>query len=288
MEQIVYADIYFLINFSMDFLCLFLAAKLLATPFSFGRALAAAALGGLYAIGALLWALSPLPALLLDMAACTLLCAVAFLRLGHHKAFALTVPVFIAVSMVLGGVMTALFHLLNRWQLPLSDIAPDGLSVWTFALLAGVSGLITYLSERFFRRRTAARRASVTVSLFGNRVTLTALCDSGNLLHDPLGGKPCIVTDVDALRPLLPTALADAAAQNAPPPVTLPAPLRARLRLIPTHTATGEGLLIALRPDTVTIDTGKGARTVDALVALSPLSERADGTAALLPTTLIS
>ena len=85
MEQTVYVDLYFLINFSMDFLCFFLLSKLLSVKLSFGRTIAASLLGGLYANLALFLPLSSLPALLLDMAACTLMCAVALLRRHEGK-----------------------------------------------------------------------------------------------------------------------------------------------------------------------------------------------------------
>ena len=287
MEQVVYADIYFLINFSMDFLCLFLCAKLLATPFFIGRALISAALGGLYAILALFLDLAPLPSLLVDLFVCALLCAVAFFRRGHARLSLISTPVFLAVSMLLGGVMTALFYLLNRLDLPLSDLEPDGLSAWGFAILAAISGLITYLSERFFRRRTSAKRATLVVTLLGRTVTLTALCDSGNLLRDPLSGKLCIVADADACRALVPPLLCEAAKRGKSPPPDLPREILERIRLIPTHTATGEGLLIALRADKIQIFTNKSPYTVDALIALSPLKGRADGTSALLPCELL-
>ena len=47
MGQTVYVDLYFLINFSMDFLCFFLTAKLLDRRLGIGRGLIGAALGGL-------------------------------------------------------------------------------------------------------------------------------------------------------------------------------------------------------------------------------------------------
>ncbi len=287
MEQVVYADVYFLINFSMDFLCLFLCAKLLAIPFFFGRALISAALGGLYAILALFLELTPLPSLLVDMAVCALLCAVAFFRWGQVRLSLISTPVFLAVSMLLGGVMTSLFYLLNRLNLPLSDLKPDGLSAWGFAILAAISGLITYLSERFFRRRTAARRATLSVTLFGRTVTLSALCDSGNLLRDPLNGKRCIVVDADACHALVSPLLCEAAKRGKAPPHDLPRGLFERIRLIPTHTATGEALLIALRVDEIQICTDKSPYTVDALIALSALQGRADGASALIPSELL-
>ena len=50
----VYADLLFLVNFSMDFLCLYLSIKLLHLPRVRWRMLSAAALGGVYSVVALL------------------------------------------------------------------------------------------------------------------------------------------------------------------------------------------------------------------------------------------
>ena len=53
MEQTVYVDLLFLVNFCMDFQCLFLAGKLLHRPFHVWRALIFASLGAVYAVAAL-------------------------------------------------------------------------------------------------------------------------------------------------------------------------------------------------------------------------------------------
>lgn len=57
---IVYADILFFINFCIDFICLYLSAKLCACPAGIARTALGSALGGLYAVAAL--ALDALPA----------------------------------------------------------------------------------------------------------------------------------------------------------------------------------------------------------------------------------
>ena len=60
-----------------------------------------------------------------------------------------------------------------------------------------------------------------------------------------------------------------------------------RVRVIPIKTAGGESALIALRVDRVTVDTGRGADVVDALVALSNIGKSAEGAQGLLPPELI-
>ena len=67
MTQTVYVDLYFLINFSMDFLCFFLTSKLLSAKLSFGRTLVASTLGGIYANLALFLPVSVFFSLVIDM-----------------------------------------------------------------------------------------------------------------------------------------------------------------------------------------------------------------------------
>ena len=57
MVQTVYIDLFFLINFSMDFLALFLASKLLGCGKKLGRLGLAAIFGGVYACFSLIFPL---------------------------------------------------------------------------------------------------------------------------------------------------------------------------------------------------------------------------------------
>ena len=54
MGRVVYADLLFLVDFSMDFLCFFITARLLHRRFFFVRSILAAAIGGVYSVLALL------------------------------------------------------------------------------------------------------------------------------------------------------------------------------------------------------------------------------------------
>ena len=80
--QEIYADLYVLINFGMDLLCLTVTASLLHLPARRWRILTAAGMGGLYALLSLLFSPTGLPGLLLDLLAALGLSAVAFAERG--------------------------------------------------------------------------------------------------------------------------------------------------------------------------------------------------------------
>jgi stage II sporulation protein GA (sporulation sigma-E factor processing peptidase) len=288
MGQTVYADLYFMINFSMDFLCLFLAAKMLSMKLNVFRMLLAAALGGVYAVIALLLTVGRLWALVIDMAVCALLCAVAFAKKKQWRESIMFIPVYIAVSMVLGGFMTALFNLFNRLDFPLPEGDGDGMSIWLFAILAILGGFSVLFGGRFFARKGSRKNAEVTVTYKGKSVSVRALCDSGNLLRDPVNQSLCIVVDRAFLKGVIPDeALFASRSGNISALSSLERENSARIRLIPVNTATGEGILVAFRVDSVEVDSGKGKRRVEALIVASNIEKTADGSHALIPPELL-
>ena len=288
MGQVVYADLYFMINFSMDFLCFFLTAKILSIKFNVVRISLAAALGGIYAVCALFLSVGRVWALVIDMAVCTCLCIVAFLRRSELKSILTYIPVYIAVSMVLGGFMTALFNLFNRLNLPTPENDSDGMSIWLFAILAILGGFFVLLGGRFFARKSARKNADVTVTYDGKSVCVRALCDSGNLLRDPVSQAPCIVVDRAFLLGVIPNEVLFASSKGDISTLgSLGRENSTRIRLIPANTATGEGLLVAFRVDSVEVDSGKGQRKVDALIVASNIGSTADGSYALIPPELL-
>ena len=289
MDRIVYVDLFFLINFSMDFLGLFLTAKLLSRRLSLGRGLMGAAIGGLYADLALFLPFRSVAALLVDACVCGLMCVVVFGERRRWRELPLYILVYTAISMALGGFMTALFSLLNRspWFDGVENTSPDGISVWVFALLAGVSGLITLAAGRFFVAKTAQRSAQIELRYGGRSLRLRAMTDSGNLLCEPISGKPCIVADIGSLRGLLPEEILRVARKGGAEIEGIGSRHAGNLRVIPTRTASGQGLLLGVRMERITVDDGRGEREVDAIVALAELGKGAEGNEALLPPRLL-
>lgn len=285
----VYVDLLFFLNAGMDALCLCLTAKLLHRPLSLPRLLASAALGGVYAVISLFLTVGPTAALCIDLSVCLLMCAIA---LGQRRNPLGLLPgsvAFLVLSMVMGGIMTALYHLLGRLNLPVltDNDSGDGISAFLFVALAIVGSLITLGGGRFFRRSAATTACRVTVTLDGRSITLDGMVDSGNLLRDPIGGRPVMVVDTHAFSPILSPAMTEALDDGSLPLRIATLPEAHRIRMIPTDTATGQGLLVALRPDAVTVTPeGKPPHPTDCLLALTPLSS--SPAQALLPSELMA
>lgn len=289
MGQTVYLDLLFLINFSMDILALFLSARILHHPLRLFRLLAAGALGGVYACLALFLPVSGWISVAADILVCFLLGAVSFASRGHRRELLVSSLTFTAVSMALGGIMTALFTLLNRLDLPIDTETSDGdgISVFLFAVLAAVSAIVTLLGGKFFASRSSKKTATVTVKVGEHICRLSALVDSGNLLREPVSGKPCVVVELSAFERILSDRFLRGVRSRRYTDVVSSGEVKG-ICLVPTRTASGHGMLIAFRPERMTVDAGKGEREVDAYVALCELGQSAMGQKALLPNVLLS
>lgn len=284
MQGEVYADLYLIVNTGMNLLSLMLAARLLHRPAKRWRAIVASVTGALYALLALLFGSGGVLGFLADLALAFVMCAITFAeRRGRFSHLIKCTAVQFLTSVLLGGVMTALYSLLNRLNLPMESLQGDGISVWLFVLLSAAAGLATARGGRLLRRSGSLK--SVTVcAVFGDReLTLSALVDSGNLLRDPISGKGVIVVDRQKLLEALPQPLRAALEKDTPAEWLRDSRCARLIRLIPAKTATGERLLPALSPDALRLIDGKDDLPADYLIAPAELGESAAGFDAIVP-----
>lgn len=260
MGEVVYADLLFLVNFSMDFLCAYLALTMLRRRAVPWRVIGASTFGAIYAVAALFWNLPRGWAVAADLAACLLMCVLLFGARGvPFRFFVLGVFVFVLVSMAMGGMMTALFNLLNHawhpsemWQ---ESGGEDNISAWLFALLAGGSALLSLRGGHLLRRSATRRFARLTVTAGERTVEVQALIDSGNLCRDPISGRAVVFVSPERVRALF-------GGREAQDPE-----LARRFRLVPVETVGGKRLQKAYLPDRVLLRDSGGTHEADVLIA---------------------
>lgn len=285
MEKTVYIDLLFLINFSMDFLCFYISSRILSVKLRLFRIGIASALGGIYSGAVLFWSLGGAMSLLIDLSVCFIMCLIVYA--GKGSDILLSFLLYLAVSMALGGFMTAIFNLLREAGFGEGvSVEEEGISVWLFALIALLSGFFTLLGGRFFKKRSSVRRAEVKILWEGRQAKLSALIDSGNLLREPISGRSCVVVDASALAGFLPEEILCASSSGVLSGLSCVSARYAKsIGIIPTATATGEGLLLSVRADRIEIDAGRGYYEADAVIALGRLGE--GEASALVPAELI-
>ena len=258
--DVIYLDSLFGLNLLIDYCLVLVSARVCGVVLHRWRYALAALIGALYA------ALMVLPGfgwLANGMMKLALGAAMALIAFGGEAHLVRCTVVFFAVSAAFGGAVYAASML--------AGVSPgSGALVTVSGRVLALSFAVCYaaVSLVFRRRARAADREvrTVTVTLAGRSVTLRALRDSGNDLHDPVSGLPAAVVERAAVLPLFP-------AVRALPECT------GRVVLLPYRAVGVTGALLpAFRPDSVKID---GAAE-PMLLALSAQALTSDGAFAMV------
>ena len=276
---VVYIDSVFLLNMLMDAIVLLATARLGDISVKRGRCFAAAVLGGCYAAAVFLPCGESLASLPGKLAAGVLMALVAF---GGKRRILRKILLFFAVSCGLAGCVMALGTMAGGVPMEhgifYTDVDVDVLLIVSAAAYV----VLTVVFRASAGREVKGLAVPVTLAWRDRRVKLTALCDTGNALRDPVTGRPVLVVESTRLRELFPAELCPLLVPGA---LRSPADLmgrlgewRVRFRLIPYHAVgVAAGMLLALRTDWGEVG---GKRYDRLMVALSP-TELGDGFAAL-------
>ena len=279
----VYADVLFVVNFSLDYVSLYITGRLMSLPLSTRRLCAAAAVGACYAVFALFFNPPELVYIAVNVLVSAIMCACAYDCGGTIRVLGAAVLLF-AVGCALGGAMTAVYSLGAGYTDSLGAGAePTGSGVILFAAAAATAAVT--LGGRIAKKRRGIASADVTITVGGKTATVTALADSGNLLRDPVSGRAALVLSVpEAARVLPPEAVALTGGEDIASEIeNLPPEVRARVRLLPVSNVYGHGLLLGYRPDKVTVAVRGGGREYDCVLAVSTKSGGFGGFGAVLP-----
>ena len=286
MEQVIYGDVLFAVNFTMDALALWASGRIAGVRARPARLCAAAAVGALYATATPFAGLGGGAGAAVNVATAAVMCAAAY-GLRSPAALARRTALFYAVAAALGGAMTLLYRALGAATGTHIASGAAGISAATplsvFAVSAAAVWGASFVGGRIFARRRGRRRAVLEIEVAGTRARMEAVCDSGDLARDPLGGGAVIFVARRRLRTLLPPEAARAVLASDPAAAAgLDERWAARTRVIPLETLNGRTLAVGFLPDSVTVD-GEGRQAC--VVCLdAPLP---DGAEAVVPSSII-
>ncbi len=257
----VYADILFLINFSMDFLSLCLTGRLTSHRMSRRRLMLAAAFGALAGCAAMFLPLDGIPFVLAGLVTALAVVRIAFGKTGSLRQLVRDTLILWGTGTLLGGILTSVLSLGNAvWQ-------DGGHGSFVPMVLLGFAAASGFL--RLAGHSSGKRSAEVTVTAAERSVSFTALCDSGCLLTEPISGMPVIIASEAALG-----SLGELLASEETP---------LRLRMIPAEGICGRRLLRGFVPEQVTVN----GRTVSAVIACGTGEGNYGGFCGIVPAKIV-
>lgn len=270
----------------MDYLCLYISAKILKRAFSLKRMLLASLLGGLYSVASLFLPISTAVSFACDILTCFIMAAIAFHAKKQFKSTIISGALFFGVSMALGGIMTALYNLLNKLDLPLGSIEGDSLSVWGFAIIAILAACMSLFGGEIIFRKKEIKQSTLTIYFDGKELSLRALTDSGNLVRDAVSGKPVIFIDSQAAKGFVDQNILDDFLKGTPSKN----PAYSGMRVTPINTLSGKQMLVLLRAEKIIISYSRKNKiesfSPDAMFALGDIGKSAEECDAIIPYSL--
>lgn len=255
MEQTLYGDILFLVNFTMDFLTLYITAVIGHRKINTGRLCLSSAVGAVYGVAACFMSGPVIFTIAVNLIVSYVMCLIAY-----KKRILPCYALFYGIGCLLGGAMTAIFGFLDGMSgaptvSASEDIRtlPGKIPLGWMAVTALIIGIAAIAGGRFVKKKGAARDCRVSVITDDGSFVFEGICDSGNLLKDPLSGRAVIVLRKremisilpDELRPIFesenPSGLSDIGGG-------------ASIRLIPSSSVGGSRLLMGYLPKRISVD----------------------------------
>ena len=288
----VYADVLFLINFSMDAIALYVSARLCAAKITAKRIALGAIVGGVYSVLSIFLNLGFGLELFVFLLVCLLMCAIALYPDTLFEAVRYSGVMFVSSSLI-GGVMSASYSAFNSI---VSDSMKNSekavISPLVFSLLACFSMAAALFLCRLHGSGSLPDKAEVSVCFFGKSVTVCGILDSGNMLKDPLSGRSVIVMSSDALSHILSKRFIEAANKaDLRAADLLSERERKRFRLVPSSSIGGNGYLFGVIPDELKITYTKKGKILsvrrDAVVASVPQNSLGRDTKCVIPQSII-
>ena len=264
--MVVYGDLLFLINFSMDFLCFYISCFLLHRKLPLFRVCLSATVGGVYSVISLFLNADKNKSLIMDLFVLVLMCLTVYLdKYARFGRMIKGIFLYFFVSALLGGLMTALFSVFNKVEIFAKDMGMgESIDVWIFSILAIVGSIITLRGGRIFKTSMSKKTARVEIESESGKVELHALVDSGNLAIEPISGKSVVFVSVEKCKNIIEEQIYNHIKHNS----NISIDLISKIRMIPTQSVSGKSFLPGLKFKNVIINFGKTRKNIDVYVAL--------------------
>ncbi|MDS1029584.1 sigma-E processing peptidase SpoIIGA [Bacillota bacterium LX-D] len=289
-NYIIYLDIVFLINFAMDFILLWAVWKFGHFKTSLKRLLWGAAIGSCYAIAIFLPELNWLLTCGIKLLFSLIIIFITFEFISWRN-FLMAVGCFYLVSFVAAGAMLGAIYFFSTSSSAYNSV--NGVLTYLGNLQLGwlITGLcmiliLGYFTVPYLRQfmKPECFLMPVVIKVEGHSLSVQALLDTGNHLRDPFNKKPVMIIEYAAIKEILPSEICqilkggeigyEQFAQ-----LDSNSSWYSRLKLIPYGSIGESGLLLAFRPDLVSVQQGeKQVNLSDVVVAISNKNLSSQGT----------
>lgn len=266
-EGVLWGDVLFAIDFSMDYLCLYFCLRIQRREIQTLRLCLGAAIGAAFSVASI--ALAPhfttVTKTILSLVFAYLCCLVA-LPPCHTKALRtlMSMPLFFIFEAALGGIMTAIYlwfgKQLGTYTYKTSG-AEDSYGIPTFFLILVIAFVLFFFFYRVItsrhREEPMPKDVRLLIKYQKKSAILPCFFDSGNFAREPISGEAVIFlpTSAEASLSLSGAQLSSGGILGS--------------RLIPIQTISGRQLLWGILPDELYLMHGEQVKRISAYLVFS-------------------
>ncbi len=282
--QTLYIDVYFLINFTVDFIALYFAASFSKVPTTTLRLILGSLIGGLIATATVFIADYSVLKLIISVSGLYLTVAVSIKRVSLFRKIK-TIIAYLIFGALLGGFVYYLYGIFDKYLYDYfkgSEEGRENRKILIFSIIVLLSIGVFKMLVSFFRNIESEGSCELEITFLGKTVKTEAFIDSGNLAIDPMDMRPVLFIKEDIAKRLLPSSVL-----NLSDPDKLDRETRKRIRLIPISRGERTHVMTGIRADGVFL-LKKGLREELRLtVAIDREGGNYGGFSALLPSSAI-
>ena len=266
----VYIDVLFVVNLIVNLMLYLSSCILRKKRIIVWRILCAAAAG---AVCSCAFFLSDIQPFIRNTVAVALYIICAWLVMGYDtlREFIKNALVTLFCAAVFAGIFFFIYQYVDVGSIVVfnNNVLYIDIPVFMLLCVAGICFMVmVVVSKAFVRVAGTQEEYEVTVMLDAQEIQARAKMDTGNAMMDPISGCPVILADRKRMESLFPQYFDEFAACG---DISRIAPqYHRRLRMVMCKTATGEGVLPALRPDCIRfVCDGKRVVLHNILIAVS-------------------
>lgn len=273
--MILYADILFLIDFSMDVISLYVTGLVLHSKMKVKKTVIAASVGATVSVALTMFPLDRIFTVPFGVVVSIVMCMIAFGKESLNRFFKKCI-IFWTVGFLLGGIMTYLMSIGYT-----SSSENDNYHTSNVAILIPLSCSILILLYTVFSKTTSKEIVDVKIINSNKSVKLSGLVDSGNLLKDPFTGEPVVIVFFNKIKNILSEEEVEYF-ENIDYK-SVPSSVSGKIRFVPASGIDGCKLLKAFKPENLYID----ENSYRAIVAISPQNIELNDYDCIVPKTLL-
>lgn len=266
----VYLDVLLAVNLVMDYLILWVTARLGQMPASPWRLLGGAAFGAVYSLMVLLPGVEWIHSLIFKLLCPFFMIAAAFYPLNGRRYLQALVYFYLAAFVMGGAMLGAVYLIRGDTTVPAAAAGLQSTGIlgyqWLF-VAAATAFVFAFLGTGWLRKNFWHQmlRLPVIITFNNRRRALKALVDTGNSLRDPLTQRPVIIVEYTALKDILPPEIVKHYSEGKEGDLEglvkslAGSPWASRLHLLPYQSlGQNHGMLLGFRPDEVILVTSEG------------------------------